>query len=603
MARLFRSLFNDISLKNKVFLFNGLVIILSLFSLGFFATSIASGAIIDKAEKSSSRELELIDRNLDTMMRSYEDYIRVIATDYRLQDLLLKSTQSANQADATLKVQQIRSTLSDIMSNIVSPNTQVISTAVLSQSRQVLYYNAIYISRLGAVFGDDFLDKVIEQQTPVWTGLFLLEFNDRVNPENSIAVAKLVIDKNLGTKTGVVVLFISEKNISKIFPDQRKNSHDSYYIVDQSGSVISSVNKSNLNKPLDAVLGIRKDEYNTLMKQGRVITKQGNKDFLLSMQRSDKLGWQVVSSVSLEEITSENAKIQSVIVIGGIICLAFAFGVSYLISHTVTKPVHKLAGNMTAVRDGDMSIRADTEIHGELGILANGFNELMDKIQGLLQAVLSEQKTRREFEFMLIQSQIKPHFLYNSLETIISLNKLGRYDDAISIAKSLANFYRSSLSKGGDMIRIAEEVSMTSNYLAIQKMRYSNYMEYSINIQDEIKDLEIPKLTLQPLVENSIYHGLKLKDGVGRLEINGYLSESGDVCIEVYDDGAGIPEDKINVLLEKSMFNGKSEDFGLASVNNRIKLLYGTNYGIQIQSELGSFTKVTLTIPASKLKG
>ena len=287
MARLFRSLFNDISLKNKVFLFNGLVIILSLFSLGFFATSIASGAIIDKAEKSSSRELELIDRNLDTMMRSYEDYIRVIATDYRLQDLLLKSTQSANQADATLKVQQIRSTLSDIMSNIVSPNTQVISTAVLSQSRQVLYYNAIYISRLGAVFGDDFLDKVIEQQTPVWTGLFLLEFNDRVNPENSIAVAKLVIDKNLGTKTGVVVLFISEKNISKIFPDQRKNSHDSYYIVDQSGSVISSVNKSNLNKPLDAVLGIRKDEYNTLMKQGRIITKQGNKDYLLSMQRSD----------------------------------------------------------------------------------------------------------------------------------------------------------------------------------------------------------------------------------------------------------------------------------------------------------------------------
>jgi two-component system sensor histidine kinase YesM len=203
----------------------------------------------------------------------------------------------------------------------------------------------------------------------------------------------------------------------------------------------------------------------------------------------------------------------------------------------------------------------------------------------------------------LIQSQIKPHFLYNSLETIISLNKLCRYDDAISIAKSLANFYRSSLSKGGDLIRIAEEVSMTSNYLAIQKMRYSNYMEYSINIPDEIKDLAIPKLTLQPLVENSIYHGLKLKQGVGRLEISGRLTEAGDVCIEVYDNGAGIPQDKISMLLEKSVFNGKSEDFGLASVNNRIRLLYGSGYGIQIQSELGSFTKVILTIPATELKG
>ncbi len=598
-----KNLFDNLSLKNKVFFFYGLVIVLSLFLLGFFATSISAGAIIDKAEKSSSRELELIDRNLTTMTSSYEDYIRVIASDYRLQELLLRYTKNSGQADAILKVQQIRSTISDIMSNIVSPNTQVISTAVLSQSQQVLYYNAIYISRLGNVFSKGFLDKVIEQQTPVWTGLFRLEFNDRVKPENSIAVAKLVIDKNLGTKTGIVILFISEKNISKIFPEQRKNSHDSYYIIDGNGAVISSADKADLNQPLDRVLGVDREDYDKLMAQGRVIARQNNKDYLFSMQRSDKLGWRVVSAVSLEEVTSENAKIQSVILIVGILCLVFAFVMSYVISHTVTKPVHKLAGIMSAIMDGDMGVRADTEIRGELGTLANGFNELMDKIEGLIQEVLSEQKTRREFEFMLIQSQIKPHFLYNSLETIISLNKLGRYDDAISIAKSLANFYRSSLSKGGDMIRIAEEVSMTSNYLAIQKMRYSNYMEYSINIQDAIKDLEIPKLTLQPLVENSIYHGLKLKDGVGCLEINGYLSEAGDVCIEVYDDGAGIPEDKISLLLEKSIFNGKSEDFGLASVNNRIKLLYGNNYGIQIQSELGSFTKVTLTIPASKLKG
>ncbi len=598
-----KSLFDHLSLKNKVFLFYGFVIVLSLFLLGFFSTSISSSAIIDKAEKSSARELELIDRNLTTMTSSYEDYIRVIASDYRLQELLLNYSKSSDQVDATLKVQQIRSTLSDIMSNIVSPNTQVISTAVLSQTRQALYYNAIYINRLSNVFGKDFLDQVIERQTPVWTGLFRLEFNDRANAENSIAVAKLVIDKNLGAKTGIVILFISEKNISKIFPDQRKNSHDSYYIIDRDGAIISSANKADLNQPLDRVLQVSRKDYEKLMAQGRVIVKQNRKDYLLSMQRSDKLGWRVVSSVSLEEVTSENAKIQSVILVVGILCLAFAFAMSYVISHTVTKPVHKLAGIMTAIMDGDMGVRADTEIRGEMGILANGFNELMDKIEGLIQEVLSEQKTRREFEFMLIQSQIKPHFLYNSLETIISLNKLGRYDDAISIAKSLANFYRSSLSKGGDMIKISEEVKMTSNYLAIQKMRYSNYMEYIIDMQDEILDLEIPKLTLQPLVENSIYHGLKPKEGVGRLEIRGTLSQDGDVCIEVYDNGAGIPEDKIHMLLDKTAFNGKSEDFGLGSVNDRIKLLFGDKYGIRIQSELGSYTKVILTIPSSRKKG
>jgi two-component system sensor histidine kinase YesM len=600
MARVVKQ-FYDMSLKNKVFLFNAVVIVLSLFTLGFFATSISSQAIIDEAEKSSARELELINRNLDTMTSSYEDYIRVIASDYRLQEQLLQYEHSPEQVDASLKAQQLRSTLSEIMSNIISPNTQVISAAVLSQNHQVIYYSAINIYKLDAIFKTDFLNEVVLEQTPVWTSLFHLDFNDRSNIENTIAVSKLVIDKNLGEKTGIVVLFINEKNISKAYPDQGPNTHDKYYIVDANGMVISSQDKNDLYQSLDSVLDIGQEKYKQLTQQGKVIAKQDNKNILFSIQNFDKLDWKVVSVASLDEITSENSKIQSVILIVGMLCLVFAFIVSYAISHTITKPIHKLSRIMKGIMDGNMSIRVEPEIRGELGILTKGFNKLMDRIEGLLREVTTEQKTRREFEFMLIQSQIKPHFLYNSLETIISLNKLGRYDDAISTAKSLASFYRSSLSKGNDMIKISEEVDLTANYLAIQKMRYSKYMEHSIDIEDQIQDFEIPKLTLQPVVENSIYHGLKPREDKGRLEIKGYLSD-GVICIEVYDNGVGIPPDKINSLLDESSFNGKSDDFGLASVNNRIKLHYGNQYGIRIQSEIGVYTKVTLTIPAVKGK-
>ena len=591
--------FGDISLKNKVFIFNAIVIVISLFALGYFSTRIFADAIIDKAEKSSAMELELINRNLDTMTSSYEDYIRVIASDYRLQEQLLQFKQSPLK-DASLKALQIRTTLSDIMSNIISPNTQVISASVLSDQQEVIYYSGINIQKLDAIFQTGFLDQVVGKQTPAWTSLFRLGFNDRANIENSFVVAKLVIDKNQGHKTGIVMLFISEKNVAKVYPEQKPNAHDLYYIVDGNGIVISCQNKNELYRNLDGVLDIGQKNFNRLMQNGKIIAKQNNVNLLFSVRNFDKLNWKVVSVSSLDEITSENSKIQSVILIVGMLCLSFAFVVSYAISHTVTKPIHRLTRIMKGIMEGDMSIRAET-VNGELSILANGFNGLMDKIQNLLHEVTVEQNARREFEFMLIQSQIKPHFLYNSLETIISLNKLGRYDDAISTAKSLASFYRSTLSKGNDLVKISEEVNLTANYLAIQKMRYSNYMEYMFDIDQNVMEFEIPKLTLQPLVENSIYHGLKPKEGRGALKIKGYLLQD-SIRMEVTDNGVGIPEEKINDILDDSC-SKKSDDFGLASVNNRIKLLYGAGYGIQIQSELGVYTKVTLTIPAMKKKG
>lgn len=600
MTSVFVRFYNEMSLKNKVFVFNTIVIVISLFTLGFFATSISSNAIIDKAEKSSTMELELINRNLDTMTSSYEDYIRVIASDYRLQEQLLQFKQNPLK-DASLKALQIRTTLSDIMSNIISPNTQVISAAVLSDHYEVIYYSGINIYKLDVVFKTDFLDKVTGKQTPLWTSLFRLGFNDRANIENSIAVGKLVIDKNQGHKTGIVMLFISEKNIAKAYPGQKPDTHDMYYIVDGNNMVISCQNKNELYRSLDGVLDIGQESYQQLMRNGKVISKQKNVNRLFSVMNFDKLNWKVVSVASLDEITSENSKIQSVILIVGMLCLAFAFIVSYAISYTITKPIHKLTRTMKGIMEGNIGIRAEP-VNGELNILAKGFNGLMDKIQSLLHEVTVEQNTRREFEFMLIQSQIKPHFLYNSLETIISLNKLSRYNDAINTAKSLASFYRSTLSKGNDIVRISEEVNLTANYLAIQKMRYSNYMEYLFEIDPNIMDFEIPKLTLQPLVENSIYHGLKPKEGRGKLEIRGYLSQD-VIRMEVIDNGVGIPEEKINSILTDSFSNRKGEDFGLASVNNRIKLLYGAEYGIQIKSELGAYTKVTLTIPAMKKRG
>jgi two-component system sensor histidine kinase YesM len=253
---------------------------------------------------------------------------------------------------------------------------------------------------------------------------------------------------------------------------------------------------------------------------------------------------------------------------------------------------------MRKVKLGKMDLRVDFNSNDEIGMLGEGFNNLMEKVQELMKEIYNEQKWKREYEFKLLQSQIKPHFLYNTLETIISFIKLDMKENAVKTTKSLAGFYRTSLSKGNDIITISNEVDLNSNYLSIQKLRYTEYLDYKLEFDEEILKYSIPKLTLQPLIENSIYHGLKQKEEKGHLIIKGY-KEDNKIKIEVIDDGVGISKDRIYSLLNPSNEVDKSIDFGISSINSRLKLLYGEKYGLEIESELGEYTKIIVNLPAN----
>jgi len=257
----------------------------------------------------------------------------------------------------------------------------------------------------------------------------------------------------------------------------------------------------------------------------------------------------------------------------------------------------KLVGIMGEIKSGNLKLRANFMAKDEIGMLGEGFNSLMDRINQLLDQVYAEQQQKRESEFKLLQSQVKPHFLYNTIETIISFIKLGMREQAMTAAKNLADFYRISLSRGNDIISIKEEIRLTENYLSIQKFRYVEYLDYKVEVDDTIYRFQIPKLTLQPLVENSIYHGLKQKTDKGMLIVRGYL-ENNTVKMEVYDNGVGMDEELIRRVLERS--NPNQSDFGLYSVNSRLKLLYGAQYGISIESKVNEYTNVTVTLPAIK---
>lgn len=226
----------------------------------------------------------------------------------------------------------------------------------------------------------------------------------------------------------------------------------------------------------------------------------------------------------------------------------------------------------------------------------------MQHIDNLMEQIKKEQEKKKKLEFAVMHAQIHPHFLYNTLYSIKSLCDMGMNREASSMISALSNFFRISISKGQEMISIEEEIEHIKSYLFIQEMRYGDDFSYEIDVDQHILSFRIIKLTLQPLVENAIYHGVKQKRGKGTILVKGYCIND-TIYFEVIDNGVGMDVNKIKEIMDA--LNNKEENaalgIGLRSVHERIQLHYGSSYGMHIESELGKGTKVTVTVPAEKV--
>ena len=586
-------LFNNISIRNKIFIFCTGILLVSLSVFAFLTINISNRAIVDKAVKNAGRELALIDRSLLNLINNSENYVRIFSIDRRLQDQLQRiNSRQLNKLD-NLEMEKILSTVS---SNVAEPITHIAAASIISSEGRIFDVGYVDNSSIKEYFNSDVIDEIRKKKTPVWLGLTRIRFKYG-GEEDVFPIAKSIIEFDTGHYLGTAVLYLKEKDLASIYLDNIINDNDKFYIINDRNIIISTQNKNELYNVFDQKKYLGSHRLDDISNTFSIIRSIDGVKTLVTTANFEKLNWKIVSILRLDEITYENRDITKLIVIFGAICLVFAFATSYLLSYKISKPIMKLVGIMGEIKSGNLKLRANFMAKDEIGMLGEGFNSLMDRINQLLDQVYAEQQQKRESEFKLLQSQVKPHFLYNTIETIISFIKLGMREQAMTAAKNLADFYRVSLSRGNDIISIKEEIRLTENYLSIQKFRYVEYLDYKVEVDDTIYRFQIPKLTLQPLVENSIYHGLKQKTDKGMLIVRGYL-ENNTVKMEVYDNGVGMDEELIRRVLERS--NPNQSDFGLYSVNSRLKLLYGAQYGISIESKVNEYTNVTVTLPAIK---
>ncbi len=283
--------------------------------------------------------------------------------------------------------------------------------------------------------------------------------------------------------------------------------------------------------------------------------------------------------------------------------------ITYNLSLSITRPVLELSRVTERVAGGDLSVRANLNTGAELGVLSRSLDEMIDRINTLITQVRTEQENLRIAELELLQAQINPHFLYNTLDTIIWLAEAGDQSKVVSMVGSLSEFFRASLGQGKDIVTIADEMKHVSSYLKIQQVRYQDILTYSIDVPQEIYGSLIPKITLQPLVENALYHGIKNKRGGGSITITGKI-ESGCIYLYIEDNGIGMTEERLEQINRKKNAGEKTENeadaggnreeaeiFGLYNVNERIRLKFGQRYGIHIDSEYGKGTVVTVLLP------
>ena len=313
-------------------------------------------------------------------------------------------------------------------------------------------------------------------------------------------------------------------------------------------------------------------------------------------------------TVSMEHMRSKLASSLDKITVFSItvfvLLVAIAIFMSIIIPNSIVKPIHQLIDITNQVAQGDLTVRADTFNSIDVRKLGYSLNSMIEKIDHLLKKVKMDENNLRRAELEILQEQINPHFLYNTLETIIWLTEGGKQNEVLEMVKSLSDFFRTSLSKGNGMVTLRQEERHIRSYLQIQYLRYKDILEYSIDIPEYLKDAIIPKISLQPIVENALYHGIKNRRRKGSIMVSASM-DSNDIVISVTDNGIGMTDETVNQLLKSikqrnSEINdtvSKCESYGLYNVNERLRLKFGESYGLSISSIYGEGTCVKIKIP------
>jgi Predicted signal transduction protein with a C-terminal ATPase domain len=387
------------------------------------------------------------------------------------------------------------------------------------------------------------------------------------------------------------------EDIERIMSRVNREKNASYLLMDKEGQIVYA------GDPVDERLLPHIVELPSDV-PSRQIVNTGNQKHIVVHHPVGKMGWTVVGYVPVSQIVSGIIQVRNSMILIGAVCIAFALIVSTGISYQITKPIYKLISLIKRVETEDFQIQYDNPPRNEIGQLIRSFIRMSRRLDETIRNLYQAEIVRQESELRALKSQINPHFLFNTLETIKMKAEIDEADGTVDMITALGKLVKTSLHAGNDFNTFREEREYLINYFYIQENRYASRFDMTIDVEEGLLDWYIPKLLIQPLVENAFYHGLEMKQGKGKLSVS-IAREGACVKVAVTDDGLGIPPERL-LHLRHNLDDGKqrgSQDersIGLANVSARIRLYFGSPYTMRIDSLPGEGTEVVLLLPPIK---
>lgn len=559
-----------ISVKLAFLYMSLLLISWSIIFLIFYRVSDKNAT--DSAQALSAQTLNTVSKNISTLIDNTAYYSRIILSSSDI-------TNALEKKDEKLQKESLHQ-----FTSLVDTETYINGIYMWDMDSHgcSIDKNHVRILRTEDIRETNWYEEVREL-----SGSYCLRSNaDRVltqsSAETTVSLIRVINNPTDYRPVGILMINMDLNAFADSYSGLDQKSIPDIYILDDTGKIVTSRAETSLPR-------VKKE-----LEDGR-----SNKKVLFAQQDIDRINWKVLAGVRIEN-GLEQSGIGGLIFAMAMIFLALFCGTGYFImKRYVADPLEAMAGSMNRMSGRKFEkIRMCENRHstfGEMEILESTYNKMVDEIDALIDKVYEEEKIKRKAELNALQEQMKPHFLYNTIDAMGYLALSGKNEEVYDALEAFGSYYRILLSKGREMISVREEAEMVKDYLELQKLRYGDSLHYVLNVAPEIQGTFILKMVLQPLVENSVNHGIRPKETPGVVYVEG-IEEDGYLKFTVEDDGVGMDEDKIRELNRENISTNE-KSFGLRGTIERMRIFYESDIDYTIKSTKGRGTTIVLRVP------
>ncbi len=579
--------FGKMNLQKRLFIYFIIVCIVPLITIGSISIFLSINSTRDSAIEFSDSTLLQVKTRIEAIMDVAFTLSQQLSDDLTVQSVLRKPLEK----NVSLRYQTDLA-MDTYLNYELNYIKEIYGFYIIGENKGKYKsaYNSFFQNDLTTTL---WYQTIMSTQKPVWFSKHKNSQAVKTSGQHFISSGMRIEDKASNNDLGVILVDIDLYEIEKVLIDSFGDLGQ-VLLIDEKNRIIA--NSENLFAPDSQIVN---SAITKLSENPEIVNlKSSIKNNLVLSKKLDHADWRLLAIIPSSLLLKDSIISVTILVVLLLIISSFTFIISKIITSTITIPINNMISLMKEVESGNLNVKTEVNYDDEIGRLSDSFNTMTNKVKTLMDKNVEEQVKLRKSELKALQSQINPHFLYNTLDSVVWLARMKQHEDIIKIISAITRLFRISLSRGNDIISIDEEISHVTNYLLIQKFRYRTQFNYSIDIPESITNYKTLKLIIQPLVENAIYHGIKLKREGGTISIVGFELEH-DIIIKVIDTGAGMTVDRLNAIHEY-LESGESNNitmYGIKNVNERIEIFFGKSYGLRFTSEVGKGTTAIIRIP------